>query len=214
MIKASKAYAILKVGPRKFMEEFVTEGRIYMNTLKYFKDLESKDALRSDKSEGLTASYPAHKMRIHVGGHEIKNLTGQVRFGHPEHEKIAIFSMYALTELNLDAIIDDRVLGFGDTTVVITKADEFMDRIRQECEKRNWLYQTDLVTYVHKDTHEGDMGVFRKYSDLSYQSEFRIAVKSGRSGPIDDFYIGDISDIVQFCDSATVKSQFNIIKDA
>ncbi len=196
------------------MEEFVSEGRLYMNTLRYFQELEAKDFLRADKSEGLSASFPAHKMRFYVDDHEIKHLNGRVRFGHPAYDKIAIFSMYALTEFNLDTIIDDRVLEFGDTTVVILKGDDFIDRIRRECEKRKLLFQTGLVTYVCKDTHEGDMGPFRKYSDLAYQSEFRIAVKSGRDGPIDDFYIGDISDIVHFCNSSTVKSQFEIRKDA
>jgi hypothetical protein len=36
--------------------------------------------------------------------------------------------MYAITELNQDILIDERVLGFGDTAVVVVKGDQFVTR--------------------------------------------------------------------------------------
>ncbi len=179
-----------------------------MNTLKYFKRLEANDALRSDKSEGLHSSFPADKMRIKVGALELPNLFGQVKFGDPEDDSITIFSIYALTELNRNVIVDDKVLGFGDTAVVIRRGDEFIERVTHECERRGWGYKIDLVDYVDKTSHQGRMGPFRKYSDLDFQSEYRIAFRSGRPGAITDFYVGDLSDITEICESRLVKSGF------
>ena len=185
-----------------------------MNTLRYFKTLEAKDRLRADKSEGLAASYPAAKMKISVGGHEIRNLVGQVRFGHPDEEHIAIMSFYAITDLNLDVVVDDRALGFGDTAVVITDGPRFIELLSRECERRSWKWQSGLVDYVDKDTHQGDMGAFRKYSDLSYQSEFRIAVRTGRGGPIEDLYLGDLSSLTETCEASELKEFIKIKKEA
>jgi hypothetical protein len=193
------------------MEDFQSNGRLYMNTLRFFRKKETEDKLRSDSSEGLQASYPAKGMKIRfekAKGLQLE-LVGQLRFDHEHDEDINIFSMYGITELNQDILIDERVLGFGDTAVVIVKGDAFTDRIVRECETRGWKYQFGLVDYVDKETHGGYMGPFRKYSDLEYQSEYRVAVRTNLRGPVGDFCIGDIRDISCLCDSKSVKEYFS-----
>lgn len=213
--KAFTVHCLIRFGHRKQVEDFC-KGKLYMNTLKYFKQIEAKDPLRGDKSEGLCESHPADMCQLFIQeGSEwlpIKNLIGQLRFDDPGDNDINIFSLYAITEKNEDLLVDDRVLGFGDTAAIILQGDEFLIRVRNAFEKKGWTYDHGLVDYVDKKTYSGQMGAFRKYSDLEFQSEFRIATKTKRQRPIDDFHIGDIRDITRVCDSKTVRDLFKIEK--
>ena len=51
-IQSDRVFGLIKFGKKEHMEEFVHTGLLYMNTVKYFKELESTDLLRSDKHEG------------------------------------------------------------------------------------------------------------------------------------------------------------------
>jgi hypothetical protein len=213
--KATRVHCLIRFGDRKWVEDFCN-GKLYMNTLKYFKQIEAKDPLRGDKSEGLYESHPAEMCQLFIQeGSEwlpIKNLTKQLRFDDPGDNDTNIFSLYAITEKNENLLVDDRVLGFGDTAAIILEGDEFLIRVKKAFEKKGWAYDHDLVNYVDKNKYSGEMGTFRKYSDLEFQSEFRIATKTKRQGPIDDFYVGDIRDIIRVCDIKTVRNLFKIEK--
>ena len=212
MSKASMVYCLVRFGPREWLEEFCNQGKLYMNTLKFFK--ESEDKLRGDKSEGLTESHPAKDCTLSILENSewlpINGLTGQLRFGDSRDININIFSLYAITEKNEDLLVDSGVLRFGDSAAIILEGDEFLHRVKNEIERKGWTYNHDLVDYVDKHTHSGQMGPSRKYSDSEFQSEFRIATMGNRGGPIDDFYIGDLRDITVLTDIKTLRERLKI----
>ena len=210
MSKASRLFGVVKIGPKAHMEDFYSTGRLYMNTLRFFKKNEKEDNLRHDPSEGLLASYPAAMIGFEkLKGVEL-HVNGPLQLDQENDEDINIFSMYGITERNLHFIVDEKALEFGDTAVVITQGPEFQKRVICECKKKGWDYSFGLVDYVDKETYSGPMGPFRKYSDRAYQSEYRIAVKANLKKPVEDFQIGDISDISCLCDSSSLREQFRV----
>ena len=212
MSRASKIHCLIRIAPSAFLEDFCCNGRLYMNTLKFFKD--SEDKLRGDKSEGLSESHPAKDCQLSIQVNSewlpINGLTEQFRFGDPHNINTNIFSLYAITEKNEDQFVDYNVHGFGDSAGVIVQGDEFLHRVKEAIEKRGWTYNYDLVDYVDKHKYSGQMGPFRKYSDLEFQSEFRIATVANRGGPLDDFCVGDLRDITVRTDTKTLCDRFKI----
>ena len=171
-----------------------------MNTLTHFRNLE-KDDLRGDCSEGLSFSKHAkgEKITILETGIEYA-IADQIRFHDRNSEFYKIFSFYGVTRSNINKF-DQRLRKFGDTAVIIIDGNELIHRIIRAAKTRNFGYRIESVSYVNKEKHNGEMGPFRKYSDLNYQSEFRIAFSMNQKGPLEDFYIGDIRDISVMYDS-------------
>lgn len=104
--------------------------------------------------------------------------------------------MPALRPTQSATIIDERNLRFGDTFAVLTNGDEFLRRVKAAAKAKSAGYNLEyrLVEYYDEDTHQGEVGIFRKRTVFSYQSEFRIALIPGVDRPY-SFAVGDLSDI-------------------
>ena len=182
------------------MEEF-RKGVLHMNDLEYFKTLEEKCELRSDKDEGLTASYRAKggKMfRQSSGGHYayIGTITDQLQYRENYSINQNIFYMYALQVQSKIQDIDKRNFKFGDTFVSILNPVEFLGRVKLAAKQEGIRVFHKLVEYVDHEKHNGSVGPFRKFSEFSYQNEFRILVCQESPGTY-KLSIGDISDITE-----------------
>jgi hypothetical protein len=179
------------------MEELVKEGHIYMPPLSYFATLES-DALRGDPTEGCTRSIPAGGFRldVEIDGQwtPVGGISGPIRFRDGTLESANVYCMYALLDDGGDSCIDTRNYDFGDAYVVFTDGDEFLRRVRAAASLVGIKLETGLVEYVDETTYAGSMGIFRKYSSFSYQSECRLALLPGTGTPF-SLRLGDLSDI-------------------
>jgi hypothetical protein len=92
-------------------------------------------------------------------------------------------------------LVDPRNLAFGDTFAALRDGDEFLRRVHDAVKRAGYELQWNVVEYVDKSTYHGPMGIFRKSSEFSYQSEFRIAVLRGTGSPY-TLHVGDLSDLV------------------
>lgn len=201
MPEQTRAVKLLKFGRRNYMEKF-QGGVLYMNTLKHFQTSECCK-LRSDKDEGLSAVYQANgailfrqngkREFVHIG--TVNNqMHYRDREKDPEHQKI--FCMYALQVEPQKQKIDERNFGFGDTCVLILDPKEFLNRVKcAAAQKRIEVYHK-LVEYVDRKKYNGKIGAFRKFSEFSYQNEFRILIFLELPVPY-EFNIGNISDITE-----------------
>jgi|TARA_B110001469_G_C9470134_1_gene236336 hypothetical protein len=212
MIKTSLGYSLglIRFGSHNYLKEFRETGKMYMNTLTYFRNLEDDDE-RSDISEGLSYSRHAEGEMVTIGSDDF-TIRGQVKMNDSNSCNYKIFSLYGQNEKNLNRI-NNRMLEFGDSAVIITEPSSFLDRFIRAAEQLKIEYSFQPVEYVSKEEYCGHMGPYRKYSDLKYQSEFRIVMKLEHSKPLKDFYIGDIRDITKIYPSDHViknlKIQFN-----
>jgi hypothetical protein len=189
--------ALFKFGKREHIDQFVHEGHIYMNSLNYFRTLED-DMLRADKHEGASYNLQADGAILQMEQSEkwvdVAKIKEQLVWSDGGKDVTKVFCMYAFLESTSKSLVDPRNLDFGDTFVILKDGDEFLRRVHATAKKENIVLEQGFVEYVDKKTYDGTMGVFRKFSEFAYQSEFRLSVVAEKDTPF-SLRIGDISDI-------------------
>lgn len=205
-----RVLGIFKFGASHHIEQFA-QGLLYMNTLKHFVEIET-NSLRKDSHEGTShvrqgegailqiKITPEIAKTLNMPSAEgqfvpIANLHGPIRFKPDALQGVNVFCMYALRESALDKFVDPRNLGFGDSFALLKDFDEFMNRVKAAVPGTGQELQYDLVEYIDDSSYEGPVGIFRKFSDFAYQSEFRIGLFPGTGAPL-RLQVGDLSDIV------------------
>jgi hypothetical protein len=145
------------------------------------------DVLRADEDEALAHAIAAKGAELSVnrdGRWElIGTIDGPIRFSDPGLQRANVFCMHAFPSSRVEDLVDQRNFGFGDTYVVFTEGDEFLRRVRAEALRLKIELQCSLVEYVDPSTYRGAMGIFRKFSSFSYQSECRLALLPGTGEP-------------------------------
>jgi len=222
------AWLLFKVGSLEHLTA-MQHGLLYMNSLAYFAKLENELAggLRGDPLESILGRIyggPAgkyfHKFTLRIGGgneakeFDVSNnavLTVEV----PDPPNVMIFCFSALAddetgripgESNGELWLDKRLLGFGSHMLLIRNAPALSARITDAISKNPYLYSSKyfqggygLVEYVDLEHFSGNIGLFRKDKEYSWQHEFRfcLGVRNEALNPVGafEFQIGDISDI-------------------
>lgn len=197
-----RVMGIFKFGNIEHIEQFVHEGHLYMNTLKYFRELESQgDALRADRHEGASHCEQIEagsKFEVELEGKWIPIggiQSGQIISFDNTKDTTKVYCMYALRESSY-GLVDPLNFQFGDSYAVLIQGDDFLDRVHTTAIRQKLDINWGLVNYVDRKTYTGPMGSYSKFSDFDYQSEFRITIESQSERPL-SLYIGDISDISQ-----------------
>ena len=197
-MQADRISALLKFASKEHVDDFV-KGNLYMNTLGYFAHMEAEQQadLRRDSFEGVGALRQADgailSMEVDGEFQPVLRIKGAIKWWPPAGIQANVFCMHALLSSSEPELIDERNFHFGDTFAVVRDGDEFLRRLKVAGEHLGMGWQ--LVEYVDEQKHNGAMGVFRKRSVFSYQSEFRIALKPGLGKPL-TVKVGDLSDIV------------------
>lgn len=203
---------LFKFGHRQHIDELVREGHVYMNPLSAFVQLES-DSLRTDADEGLKWSIPGSgaKLQMEEGGDwlSVGTLDGPIKHLDPVVLQANVFCMYAFRALHSATLVDERNFGFGDTFVVFTDGNEFLRRAKTAAEKLQLRYEAGLVQYVDGNAYRGDMGIFKKFSHFSFQSEFRIALLPGTGRPV-SLNLGDLRDIAMVGELQEINSRIKV----
>jgi hypothetical protein len=210
-----KYITLLKIGKREYLESLRNEGNLYCNSLGFFSGLEDH-AYRGDELEGVTF---------------IRNMDGgTVRFkdvAAPDSEycepiniysgKILqyveepgnVFSLYSILmnedELKKDHIVNDETKKLGEYFLIITRFNEFLERIKAKLEELDLKYRYDLVTYKDLSQFSGRKTLFEKDIRFKHQQEFRIHIH-GSGENVLQIKIGsivDISEIGCFTDTDT-----------
>jgi hypothetical protein len=196
-------------------------GNILLTQLGHFTQIEAnidprQDDPRRDRQEGTSCVVkPGHPGRLCVappGGHPIDVPVKFVRinFSPPEVKNCYVLCMYAGVLEHDESLPPGNALAclrphtrcseFGPWVVVLKDHMEFLSRLKLAAEKDNWKsFDHRLVEYYPTDhTQMFDLhdAPFRKEISFSWQSEYRIVL---RSEPVREprgfLSIGDISDI-------------------
>jgi hypothetical protein len=104
--------------------------------------------------------------------------------------------MYALREGSSVTCVDPRNFEFGDTFAIIENFEEFMKRVQAAVAGTGQTVQYAPVEYIDDASYAGPVGIFRKISSFSYQSELRLALLPGY-GVRHELEVGDLSDIIR-----------------
>lgn len=192
-------YLIKFLETEEYLNDFLN-GKIFMNTLRYFKTLECNDTNRHDRSETFLSNYQPDC--IQIGNLVIpKEDCSRIILNSLKYDFCNIFSMYSLWPINHEEQlhIDEQNKNFGDFCVCVTDVSEFLKRIKDKTDTLGIACQYMRVKYISKnidhDVLEEEVG-FSKFASFSYQKEFRIIVDTELN--IDKPFvldIGSISDI-------------------
>ncbi|MGA3018853.1 MAG: hypothetical protein ABSF62_17165 [Bryobacteraceae bacterium] len=125
----------------------------------------------------------------------VLEIHGPVRFRPDALQNVNVFCMFALRESASDTFVDPRTCDFGDTFALLIDFDKFMKRVNAAMPSTGQELQSDLVDYIDETSYLGPVGIFKKASRFSYQSEFRIALLPGTGAPF-RLHVGNLSDIV------------------
>lgn len=183
----------------KNLDDFVKNGHIYINSFKYFLQHE-KDGKKFDRYElvsryhqHLGASLTLDEMKFKIAEPFAIRLR-DVEFTH-------IFCLCAVTENSIRKVESSKVFDerlwedFGNYVVLIHDPQAFVSRLGNKLKKLLYYYEADFIEYFDAQKFDGEVGAFRKRNIYEYQSEYRVAIKAETDEPLNEIYIGDLSDI-------------------
>lgn len=190
-------YALIKIGEKSHMEDFINNGAIFLRRLKTYQNIE--DQARADIYEGASEVFQPENVIVTVNDVRIKDFAGPVSIegrGNP-----LVYCMYSLNPKHLSCekgcYLDERCYEFGDIAVIITDVMAFYERLKSVAVKSRFNLKCDLVEYVSWHCHSGEMGNFRKFDDLSYQHEWRAAFLSDTVDETFRLELGSLRDIAK-----------------
>jgi len=186
----------------QYLNDFLN-GKLYMNTLKYFKENQSLDIARLDKFETIVEHKKSNFNAIQIGKASFERNKGELAGGSTilttkNYDFCNILCLYSLWKNtdNEHIEMDTRNKIFGNYCIVITNVSEFLKRIIAATNRENFVCYHAGINYISKNQIiiiEEEKIPFTKFDSFSYQREFRIAINTQRN--IDEPYILDIGEI-------------------
>lgn len=196
-MKEERIIALFKLGEKKYMEELLHEGHVFMNSVSYFARTED-DSIRSDPDEGTSYCLDGEDSRFRrkkgKEWHTIGSLSGAIKFRSDTLATANLYCLHARTEHDYGQEFKLDQLGFGKAYVLFLNYDEFQKRIQKAVTQLGQLIQSGMVEYVSRIDYTGTIGIFRKFSEFAKHQEFRIVILPGIGRPL-SLKLGDLSDI-------------------
>lgn len=201
------AYLLKFFENEQYLNDFLS-GKLYMNTLKHFKENESLDIARLDKFETIIKHKKSNIDAVQIGKLLFSRRKGELQGGSTTltTRNYDLFNVLCLYSLWKDAenehiVMDKRNKIFGEYCIVIINVKEFLKRVVYATNKENFVCHHSKINYINKNqnaTIEEKKIPFTKFDSFSYQREFRIVIDTKRN--IDKYYtleIGDLRDIIK-----------------
>ena len=184
---------LFKLGSKKDMIALLERGHVHMKTLGEFKRLEDRTP-RWDPDE---ATHSCLQMSVDIqldDGWQAVPVDGGIRTHDTELESANVYCLHARTASQCSEPWSLAGLGYGDYYVLFRNPVEFISRLRSATEAQGHTISYSRVEYVDRYQYHGPMGAFRKFSERSGDSEFRVLVSPGVGASL-DLYLGSLADI-------------------
>jgi hypothetical protein len=191
-----------------------------MNNIRIFREYENADlGLRGDSNEGLIASYLSENTTLELNGHILEDIVDKVDLRAEHQGDINIYCMTILSDKDiLDAgqtglYLSSEFLKLGNKAVFIggNNITTFFSRVKKSIESNSSLYSAEdefivgkKITYVERMEHHNRLSIFNKFSEYSWQFEWRLALKQKNATSPLELRIGDLSDIVHISDTESL----------
>jgi hypothetical protein len=201
---------LYKIGQKQHMDELFTLGKMYLNTLTFYRTCENK--FMRDPHEGLDFIMQMPEVTIHnESGHEIKGPA--TLFGLSNTPKGNVFCLHGIRRDSLENKMHEKfrmsfnshVFTGGDTAVLIWNIQTFLDRIKSAMEREKRVYEYGPVLYYDPKVTHDKLDHFDKDIFFKDQEEIRFFVPSDESGHM-EIFIGDMSDISTLLPSDQLKN--------
>jgi hypothetical protein len=193
-------------------------GSLYLNTLKYFKELENECDGRGDRAEAVSMWLQPQGVAMTLkapGFSDIliteKDLAGPTSFACGSYDGVHLLCLYAVHsdeaaragesggQWKYPIGVDPRCLRFGKFAVIIL-AQPFLDLLKKALPTLGYEARGKLVAYYDDASFNGEIPIadvpFMKQKRFEYQREFRLCIysRAPTSRPI-TVPIGDLTSI-------------------
>ena len=204
----TKLFVLLKFGREDHMRALFHEGVVYMNTVKFFRDSDTK-AGRGDPNEGMPwlKNYPPGEFRVPWAKDKTFHFQAlQVR----AQPKLALGNIYSLFSfashhsIGLDEFrVDPLNKEFGTHMVMIRNPAAFLRRWEEAMRWKQIHHERGFVNYYDPSTHTGSLNVFWKSSAFAHQQEYRLHAMTASTEPL-VVRLGPLNDIAEVYPSNAV----------
>ncbi|HSS51721.1 MAG TPA: hypothetical protein VLX28_22485, partial [Thermoanaerobaculia bacterium] len=124
----------------------------------------------------------------------VGEIDGGIRFHDTPLMTANVYCLHARTASQCKEPWKLDYLNYGDFYVVFFKPEEFLSRISRAAVDAGYEIEYAPVQYVDRRKYHGPMGTFRKFSERSVDSEFRILIRPGIGSPL-SLRLGSLTDI-------------------
>lgn len=209
-------YELYKILSKEYVDDFIA-GKLYMNTLNFFRKIES-NAAQGDPLEGICGSIRKDQLKqygIDFDEDLTEAIVGNVSLISDYYGFNNLFCLYRLLIDDEQKIVEcpaDELRKFndqGDSNKVVVRikdTDRFLDRLAAAVEKGVHAHEIEYGIFggiTYSDTWSnadgpGTRSAFHKGLKYEYQSEWRLCLL--RSALMDQpfvFFVGDLSDITE-----------------
>lgn len=185
--------ALAKTGEESHMRRLWEDGATYMQTLRYFRDLEDGFA-RGDPREGIAhQTLPGGKALIQVGPVQIRDFVS-VQVWDPARDLLNLFCLHGLNRKRPDSL---RGKSLGPCAVVIHDPDAWQRRAFKAAQIFSQRARLRRCRYYDPAKLNGSVGIFDKDQAYRGQNEFRLVLSPGFGMPI-LLPLGTLRDIASF----------------
>lgn len=213
----------------QYAEDFVKLGKFRLNTIKFFKDyVDEHDNNIGDQNEGLIFRFlKDHNAKLQMKvGDVIEEIDYESVCAHSDyilHNKI--FCLYApsagenqqftLEEIQQFIALQEGTDNLGSHLVIITKPDEFVERLKTEIIRLGYGMKANLIEYRDFsqpiEIDEQKVG-FVKSLEFSHQKEYRFMVDDGKNENLPlDISIGSLEDITLLLSIEDFNGNYRIV---
>ena len=227
-------FFLVKVFKNKEHADDLMRGRLFINSLTYFKKLEGDDG-RGDEDEGAIMFQLREGLTItFAAGNEETEESSPITMTNEDlaappilrprwYDHIKVYCMYAghtgdfqnVTSVNIGDLESQLRLSedskkLGSHAIVIKNVPEFIKRVREAASLKGYGVIPKLVEYYDPEVGSPSLRsqietIFTKRKEFDYQSEFRLAIDTGTAG-CDPITldIGEIDDIAFYANASEI----------
>lgn len=184
----SQLVLLARFSQKQHAVDMMKHGYLYFSSLMGFRNGEPDSIGRNDKRELNISSRPMVKASVTLpDGKSFEFIAANGPFRLREYlndPSILCFSMTQITfPLDEEPQYDKRLLEFGDSCILIWDVNSFLTAIGDSAKSLGLEYEIKEVTYYNEDIIDGEISLFQKSHEFSWQNEFRvlIRVKKGQS---------------------------------
>ncbi len=177
---------LLKVGQGKHINDMYDNEYLFFNSFSTFRTNDKDPCGRNDPREANIKNKQVTYLEITTPtGKTIKlsEISKEFNAQHNEFPTVIPNNICSLYTLHLRddfsyEKIDDRVLCLGDKTLLIYNLGQFFEILDDSIDRQKFQFSRKPVTYYNYKTLDGDLTFHHKDDSFSYQSEYRIFLKT------------------------------------
>jgi hypothetical protein len=229
MDRTETVFFLVKLFDKEEYAKAFLRGQLYMNSLKYFRELGLSADGRGDPDEGIDGLFqPSQGGQFKVGDHEISmgDIIGPIKIRSANNDELNLCCFFSANTSGLELTNEEdmdtlakhlymspQCFEMGHSAVLIHNATEFFNRVETSIKANDFEGGCGLVTYFDPETSHGrhDPPGFWKNKRFAWQREYRIGVDrdSGSASPY-MLEVGPLDDICTLIDPRDLNSQLKI----